>query len=151
MNIIVATNNTGGIGLNNSIPWKNKNDIQFFKMMTYGKTVCMGRKTFESLGKPLGNRINCILSSQKIDCPDVVSYTDKDRFLTRIMNDRDCFVIGGAQIYDLALEANVIDNIYLSVVDDSVPCDTYFNFPTNFKRISIMIFNGLNIQRWVRT
>jgi len=150
MNIIVATNNQGGIGLNNSIPWKNDNDMQFFKIMTYDKTVCMGRKTYESLGKPLKNRINCVLSSSKIDDSRVVSYTDKDKFLTRILNDRDCFVIGGAQIYNLALEANVIDNIYLSVIDDDGPCDTYFTFPTNFKRVSIMIFDGLNIQRWVR-
>lgn len=150
MNIIVATNNTGGIGLDNSIPWKNINDMQFFKMMTYGKTVCMGRKTFDSLGKPLSNRINCVLSSKKIDCPGVVSYTDKDKFLTRILNDRDCFVIGGEQIYSMALEANVIDNIYLSVVDNNRSCDTHFNLPDNFKRVSAMIFDDLKIERWVK-
>jgi dihydrofolate reductase len=70
MNIIVAANNQNGIGFENSIPWKNKNDMQFFRMMTYGKAVYMGRKTYESIGKPLNSRINCVLSTQKINKED---------------------------------------------------------------------------------
>lgn len=154
MNIIVAVNYYGGIGLNNSIPWENKKDMQFFKMMTYGKTVFMGRKTYESLGKPLNGRVNCVLSSLKINDPVVVSYTDKDKFLTRIMNEENGFVIGGEKIYDLVLDSGVIKNIYLSVINDYQECDKYFNFPTNlsnyFKCVSFINFEDMNIQRWVK-
>ena len=83
MNIIVAVNYYGGIGLNNSIPWENKNNMQFFRMMTYGKTVFMRRKTYESLKKPLNGRINCVISSSKIIGDNVVSYSDKDMNIQR--------------------------------------------------------------------
>lgn len=149
MNIIVAANNQNGIGFENYIPWKNKNDMQFFRMMTYGKAVYMGRKTYESLGKPLKNRINCVLSTgQKINKDGVIQYKFDYDFLTRILNDQDGFVIGGQQIYELALNANVIKNIYLSRINDDSECDRFFYVPDKFYLVSKMVFEDICIERY---
>jgi dihydrofolate reductase len=150
MNIIVAINKNNGIGFNNSIPWKNKNDMQFFRMMTYGKTVYMGRKTYESLGKPLEGRINCVLSTKDLNRKGITLYKDKDKFLTRIMNDEEGFVIGGAEIYNLALDAGVIKNVYVSIIDNHNECDAFFYLPFNFDVITHISFGDLTIQRWMK-
>lgn len=65
-NIIVAVDFKNGIGKNNTIPWKNSEDMKHFKNITTGTTIIMGRRTFESIGKPLPNRINIIVSSSEI-------------------------------------------------------------------------------------
>jgi dihydrofolate reductase len=125
--------------------------MQFFRMMTYGQTVYMGGRTYDSMGSPLTHRINCMLSSRKDkNFPTgLVTYSNKEKFLTRIANDENGFVIGGQQIYELALGANVIKNIYLSRIDDYTECDRFFNIPDSFRKISTMSFPGLVIERWV--
>jgi dihydrofolate reductase len=148
MNIIVAANNQNGIGFENSIPWKNKNDMQFFRMMTYGKAVYMGRKTYESIGKPLKSRINCVLSTQRINKEGVIQYRFDDDFLLRIRNDDDGFVIGGEQIYNLVLKRNVIKNIYLSRINDDIECDRFFYVPDKFYLVSKMVFEDICIERY---
>ncbi len=149
MNIIVATNNLNGIGLNGTIPWYNKNDMQFFKMMTYGKHVFMGRKTYKSLGKALPYRYNEVLSSSIDFDENIIIHRSVDFFLSRIKNNRDGFVIGGESIYKMVLDAGIISNIYLSRVNDNHECDKHFVVPENFKRISEMSFSDLIIERYV--
>jgi len=147
MNIIVAVNNLGGIGFNNTIPWNNKNDMQFFKMMTYGKNVYMGRKTLESLKKPLPNRLNHVLSSGYHN--NCILYRHSDTFLEHIENDKDGFVIGGESIYNLVLSSGVIKNIYISRVNNNAECDKFFKLPSESRLITQMVFNDLTIERYM--
>lgn len=122
--------------------------MQFFRMMTYGKTVYMGSKTYESLGKPLSNRINCVLSTRDLDRKGITLYKNEDKFLDRILNDEEGFVIGGEQIYNLALQAKVIRNIYLSRINDDSACDRFFYVPDKFYLVSKMVFEDICIERY---
>jgi len=75
--LIVALNNNNTIGLNNNIPWHSKEDLKYFKKITDNSTVIMGRKTFESIGKPLKNRQNFVVSSQKIFNNEIKIFNNK--------------------------------------------------------------------------
>ncbi len=149
MNIIVAINNRNGIGMDGKIPWHNKNDLQFFKMMTYGKSVFMGRKTYESLGKALPYRCNQVLSSSIDFASDIIVHGSVDTFLSRIQKTPDAFVIGGESIYNMTLDAGVISNIYLSRINDNSPCDKFFYVPHDFKLISTVQLQGLTVERYI--
>lgn len=147
MNIIVAINNHNGIGCNGSIPWHNKNDMQFFKLMTYGNNVYMGGKTYDSLDGQLKGRRNYVLSRTKRN--DVITYTDYYKFMTAIKNDPSGFIIGGESIYDMALRHHVVNNIYLSRINDNSPCDKFFYVPHGFKLISTVRLEGLTVERYI--
>ncbi len=147
MNIIVAINNHNGIGFNGSIPWHNKNDMQFFKLMTYGNNVYMGGKTYDSLGGQLKGRCNYVLSRTKRK--DVYTYADYYKFMTAIKNDPSGFIIGGESIYDMALRHRIVNNIYLSRINDNSPCDKFFYVPHNFKLISTVRLEGLSVKRYI--
>jgi len=146
MNIIVAINNHNGIGCNGSIPWHNKNDMQFFKLMTYGNNVYMGGKTYDSLGGPLKGRCNYVLSHTKRK--DVYTYTDYYKFMTAIKNDPSGFIMGGESIYDMTLRHHVVNNIYLSRINDNSTCDKFFYVPHDFKLISTVQLEGLTVERY---
>ena len=122
--IIVATDKQGGIGKDNALLWHLPNDLKRFKSITSGHPIIMGRKTFDSIGKPLPNRINIIITQNKdlkIDgC--VIVHTLKDALLA--CNGTDAFIIGGGSIYEQALE--VADMIYLTLVDVTLTADTFF-------------------------
>jgi len=147
MNIIVAINNRNGIGCNGLIPWHNKNDLQFFKMMTYDNNFYMGGKTYDSLGGPLKGRRNYVLSRTKRS--DVTTYTDYHKFITAIKNDSSGFIIGGESIYDMALRHHAVNNIYLSRINDNSPCDKFFYVPHGFKLISTVRLEDLTIERYI--
>jgi dihydrofolate reductase len=122
--IIVATDKQGGIGKDNALLWHLPNDLKRFKSITSGHPIIMGRKTFDSIGKPLPNRINIIITQNKdlkIDgC--VIVHTLKDALLA--CNGTDAFIIGGGSIYEQALE--VADMIHLTLVDVVLEADTHF-------------------------
>lgn len=107
ISIIVAMDRNNGIGYQNTLPFKQRNDMQRFKALTYGKTVIMGRKTFESMGsRPLPNRVNVILTknSHQLKCNDLDVGTATDAvFPLYKSGDREAFVIGGGEIYELAM------------------------------------------------
>ena len=69
---IVAMDSQNGIGVNNQLPWHLPNDLKFFKSVTMGKPIIMGRKTYESLGRPLPGRLNVVISSQQVAAPESV-------------------------------------------------------------------------------
>ena len=88
------------IGANNKLPWHLPADLARFKKITSGHIIVMGRKTYESIGRPLPNRSNVVFSRNHFKAQGcyVISSTDE---LKTIAGDRECFVIGGAQIYRL--------------------------------------------------
>lgn len=116
-----------GIGINNSIPWHIKEDLEFFKKTTLNHPIIMGRKTFESIGKPLKNRKNIIITrnkNYKVEDSSVEIYNDVNEVLNRY-NNQDVFVIGGKQIY--LLFNNHADKLLVSRLPNSYNCDTFMN------------------------
>lgn len=126
-----------GIEKNNSIPWHIKEDLIFFKKITLNSTVIMGRKTYESLGKPLINRKNIILSkTQNSINEDVEIISDYNLIIDRYkFSNENIFIIGGKQIYDLFIKHSYI--LYVSKIKKSYDCDvvmdnSYENFEIEF-------------------
>ena len=115
--IVVAASENNVIGINNNLPWHLSDDLKFFKKITLGKPVLMGRKTFESLGKPLPKRLNIVLSRSKQDLPEGVlqfeNYSKAIDHLQNIHTEEVC-IIGGGVVFADALPG--VDQIYLTRV-----------------------------------
>jgi dihydrofolate reductase len=121
--IIVAMSDNRVIGNNNELIWKLSSDLKRFKELTTGHPVVMGRKTYESIGKPLPNRRNIIITRNleyEVNGCEVVSSLEEALLLT----NNDCFIIGGGEIYKQSLE--VADKIYLTLVHKDFEGDTTF-------------------------
>jgi dihydrofolate reductase len=111
------------IGRDNQIPWRLPADFRWFKQLTTGHVVLMGRKTFASLGKPLPNRTNIVVTRHG-DLPGVVTIADLAHFEESAYAPREVFLIGGAQLYCQLLDR--CTDLYLSVVQLEVEGDTFF-------------------------
>ncbi|RYD83727.1 MAG: dihydrofolate reductase [Verrucomicrobiaceae bacterium] len=111
------------IGRANKIPWHLPEDFRWFKQCTTGQVILMGRKTFESLGKPLPNRTNVVVS-RSAEFPGVEIVRDLKAFDPKAYGDREVWVIGGAEIYSQLLPK--CSDLYLTVVQREVEGDAYF-------------------------
>jgi dihydrofolate reductase len=121
MELFVATDSKNGFSKDNKIPWDIPSDRKFFKKMTLGKTVIMGRKTFESMGRLLPNRKNIILTSRDLYIDGaIVCKTFEDAIH---LADNIC-IIGGEQLYKSSL--NYVTTIYKTVIDGVFDCDRFF-------------------------
>lgn len=130
ISIIVATALNNCIGLDNDLPWHIPADLKRFKEITIGKPVIMGRKTFQSihdrLGKPLPDRTNIIVSRSGFDANGTITAPDIETAIEKAKETGtdEIMIIGGAQIYDLALpHAN---RLYLTRVHTNVDGDAFF-------------------------
>jgi dihydrofolate reductase len=114
------------IGAGNKIPWHLPEDFKWFKKMTTGHVIVMGRKTFESIGKPLPNRSTIVLSRSPLNIPGVKVITDLKELdsLRAELTGREVFVCGGAQVYQQALP--MCSDLYLTLVKQTVEGDTFF-------------------------
>ena len=141
--LIVAIGKNNEIGKNNQLLWHIPEDLKNFKKITTGKTVIMGKNTYESIGKPLPNRVNIVLSRNFLKIGKKISEDRKkyenettkleffDDFQKVIEKYKDfpeeVFIIGGGEIYKKSLELGIITRIYMSHVDFSDDeADTYF-------------------------
>lgn len=126
ISLVVAAANNNVIGKDNQLLWRLPNDMRFFKNVTWGMPVVMGRKTFESLKEPLKGRKNIVLSRQRLVGENVVVVNSLDDaiFLVKQMDVKEMMVIGGGEIYKLAFEK--AKRIYLTRVDASPEGDAYF-------------------------
>jgi dihydrofolate reductase len=127
LNLIVAFDPNKVIGNGNSLPWKIKEDLKLFKELTENNIVIMGRNTFESIGKPLPNRINIVITSKNI--PGVYNFTkieDSINYCNKINLDKKIFIIGGKKIYEYCLSNNLIDNMYISKIKKQYDGDVKF-------------------------
>ena len=124
ISIIVAVAQNGTIGDKNALLWHISEDLRFFKRTTSGHPVIMGRKTYDSLGRPLPNRTNVVISrtAQSIEGCTVVRSLEEAVAL--FPAEEEIFIIGGAQIYALALD--VADRIYITRVEHDYEGDTSF-------------------------
>lgn len=121
--IIVAMSKNRVIGNNNELIWKLSSDLKRFKDLTTNNPVVMGRKTYESIGRPLPNRRNIIITRNleyEADGCEVVSSLEEALLLT----NNDCFIIGGGEIYNQSIE--LADRIYLTLVNKEFEGDTTF-------------------------
>lgn len=126
ISLVVAAANNNVIGKDNQLLWRLPNDMRFFKNVTWGMPVVMGRKTFESLKEPLKGRKNIVLSRQRLVGENVVVVNSLDDaiFLVKQMDVKEMMVIGGGEIYKLAFEK--AKRIYLTRVDAEPEGDTHF-------------------------
>ncbi len=127
-NIIVAVDQKGGIGKENSMPWHNPEDLRFFQEITNNSMIIMGRKTWESLPtKPLKNRINVIVSHDyQTKYKDVIICDSLEKALC-LKTDTKVFVIGGSEIYKQSF--NYLHNcvrLYLTQIQHDFNCDRFF-------------------------
>jgi dihydrofolate reductase len=114
------------IGQGNKIPWHLPEDFRWFKQMTTGHVIVMGRKTFESIGKPLPNRLTVVLSRTAREIPGVICLDDLRRLdpAAPEFRGRDLFICGGAEIYEQALP--LCSDLYLTRVKRTVEGDAFF-------------------------
>ena len=123
LSFIVAVSENNAIGRHNSLPWHLPEDLKFFKRTTLGKPVIMGRKTFESLGKPLPGRLNIVLSGNK-DLqlpPGVLLYDNINAAIERLQNEPidEGFIIGGGKVFKTTMP--LIDRMYVTRVHAIIP------------------------------
>ena len=113
------------IGNENKIPWHLPEDFQFFKKMTTGHVIVMGRKTFESIGRPLPNRTTIVLTRGSFSFPGVQTCPGLAQLTADpAIANREVFICGGAEIYKQSIAwAN---RLYLTLVDAEVTADTFF-------------------------
>ena len=127
---IVAMANNRVIGKNNKLPWHFSSDLQFFKKLTMGQTIIMGRKTFESIGKPLPGRVNFVLTKKNLKRSGITTFDSIESALVKVSTGR-AFIIGGAQIFEQTM--NLVDGIYMTRIYADFEGDTYYpEVPKNF-------------------
>ena len=122
------------IGARNKIPWHLPQDFKWFKKMTTGQVLVMGRKTYESIGKPLPNRTTVVLTRSPEPLAGVQKVCDLAQIesLGATFAGREIFICGGAQLYEQALP--LCSDLYLSIVKRVVEGDTFFpSFEANFR------------------
>ena len=126
--IIVAIADNNAIGKDNALLWHISEDLKFFRSTTVGCPVIMGRKTYESIGRPLPKRLNIIVSRKGYDAPEsvlVVDSIEKGYEVAKEQGAEKCFVIGGGQIYSQAMQIAdemVITHVH-TIIEDA---DTFF-------------------------
>ena len=123
--IIAARGRNGAIGLNNAVPWKCSQDMQLFRQTTTHHTVLMGRATYESIGRPLPNRRNIVVSSTEIDGVQTVQSISRGIQLAEQEGEKELYFIGGRRIYLEALN-HYATHMLLTEVDYDGPADTLF-------------------------
>jgi dihydrofolate reductase len=162
VSIVAAVASNGIIGINNSLPWHLPEDLAFFKATTLGCPVLMGRKTYESINRPLPGRLNVVLSTQADWLPapakdgtprSVITYPGQlpeggTTQIARASNLQDAlawlenfpqvFLIGGSKLYQQALEQDLVDELILTEIHREFEGDAYFPewSKTRFQQIS---------------
>ncbi len=136
--LIVAMDKNRGIGKDNDLMWDLPVDMKFFKYTTQGHVVVLGRKNYESIPekyRPLPNRENAVLTRNKsYKAEGAIVFHSLDECLKHYSSEteRTIFIIGGGEIYRQAMEMNVIDEMYITHIEQNYDADTFFpNFELN--------------------
>jgi dihydrofolate reductase len=125
ISIIASIGKDNELGLHNKLLWHLPDDLKSFKEVTTGHTIVMGKKTFESIGRPLPNRKNIVLTrDQNYEAEGCIIAHSPEEILKFVNNDDEIFIIGGGEIYKIFLP--LANKLYLTEVDASLPADTYF-------------------------
>jgi dihydrofolate reductase len=127
ISLLVAMDEKRGIGKNGKLPWRLSSDLKRFRELTMGHHIIVGRKTFESIGKPLPGRRTIVVTRNPELRPEgcqVAASVEAAIETARMNGETEAFVIGGADIYTQALDR--ADRIYLTQVHAEVDADTFF-------------------------
>ena len=124
---IVAIASNGAIGKGNDLIWRLPNDLKYFKKITSGHHIIMGRKNYESIGRPLPNRTNVVITrneSYREKGVEVCHSLEGALKIAEANGETEVFIIGGAQIYEMAMP--IIDTLYLTEVHQEFEGDVFF-------------------------
>ncbi|MDA7025710.1 dihydrofolate reductase [Bacillus sp. CLL-7-23] len=125
ISFIFAMDRNNLIGQNNDLPWHLPEDLKYFKKVTSGHPVIMGRKTFESIGKPLPNRRNIVVTSNRnITIPDCEILYSVQEIVKFASKEEECFVIGGSTLYRELFP--FAEKLYMTKIDEAFEGDRYF-------------------------
>lgn len=125
ISIVVAISENNAIGKDNQLLWHLPADLKHFKEITSGHTIIMGRKTYDSIGRPLPNRRNIVITrSTDLQIPNVEVVNSLDAAISLCEGENEVFIIGGAEIYKHAIQ--FADRIYLTTVHQTYEADAYF-------------------------
>lgn len=125
ISFVFAMDKNRVIGYKNQLPWHLPADLQYFKRVTTGHVVIMGRKTYESIGKPLPNRTNVIVTRQQNYRPEgCIVFHSVEKLVAHFSKEEELFVIGGAEIFSQFLP--IVEKMYVTVIDHEFAGDTFF-------------------------
>ena len=128
ISLIVAMSKNRVIGVNNSLPWKCSEDLKHFKALTMGHTIIMGRKTYDSIGKPLPGRHTIVVSRNKelIIEGCVIENSIGCAIMESLVHAplQDIFIVGGAEIYKQSME--YVDRLFITEIQEEIEGDAYF-------------------------
>ena len=124
LTIIVATDQQGGIGINNTLPWKLPEDLAHFKRLTTGHPIIMGRKTFDSIGRPLPNRRNIVITRNAGWRHEGVEAVGSVADAIALLDGAEGYVIGGAEIYQQSLP--LTSRLIITEIGQRYDCDAFF-------------------------
>lgn len=126
--IIAAIAKNNAIGKNNALIWHLPADLKRFKKITSGHHILMGRKTFESIGKPLPNRTSIVITTKKNyqNQNKCIIANSIEEAIKLAKNDSKIFIIGGAQIYKQVLEKDLADRLDITLIDKEFEADVFF-------------------------
>ena len=128
ISLVVAASENGAIGLDGQLPWRLPDDLRYFKRLTSGKPVLMGRTTYESIGRPLPDRLNIVMTRNKdFSAPGCEIAASAEEAVELAGQADEIMVIGGATIYEQF--ESIADRIYLTRVHAHVDGDAFFATP----------------------
>ena len=122
--LVVAVDAQNGIGVDNKLPWHLPEDLAHFKRVTSGYPIVMGRKTFDSIGRPLPNRRSIVVTRNRAWSHEGVETVASLDDAIALAGDGPVFIIGGAQIF--ARSMDIADQIVVTEIDHTFKCDTFF-------------------------
>lgn len=149
---IVAHDANRLIGNHGALPWNLPEDLQNFKTCTSGHPIVMGSTTFLSIGRPLPNRRNMILSSTLESRPGIEIFESIPLCLEALATEeKEVFIIGGSKIYQQFLDQNLLDEIWVSEVPGTHEGDAYFpEYQTRFELIETQKFDTFDFLKYKR-
>jgi len=141
ISIIVAIDEKRGIGKNNELLFRIPEDFKRLKEKTTGHPIVMGRKTYNSIGRPLPNRTNIVISrmntvhSEKGDIKQAITLEDALEIAKKSPGSDEIFIFGGGQIFKEALEKGFVDRLYITLVKGEYEADTFFPEYPEFTKV----------------
>lgn len=130
INIIAAITDNNALGKDNKLLFRLKKDMEHFKNITTDNVVIMGRKTYESIGKALPNRVNIVLSRDMESNEDFYTFDSIEKAIEWSKENypqKEIFIIGGASVYDKALKDDIVDKLYMTKIKQTVEdADAFF-------------------------
>lgn len=123
ISMIVAMSQNYVIGINGTLPWRLPEDLKYFKNLTLGKSLIMGRKTFESIGRPLPNRENIVITRQENYSQEGIKIAQSLEEAIKLA-EKEVFIVGGAEIYKQSWPW--AQTLYLTLIEKDFVGDTYF-------------------------